>query len=140
MRGSSLAASLALVLFFGAALTQELLAATCPATHDQLTQALRASVKPSGGPSNGGLDNNEWAALVARDGTVCAVTFSGSNADDQWPGEPSYSYRESQHRQRIQPQSLCTIHGQSLRERAAWWHAVRSSNKQPCCAGRSLWR
>ncbi len=62
------------------------LAASCPITHDQLTQALRGSVKPSGGPSNGGLDNNEWAAVVARDGSVCAVTFSGSKADDQWPG------------------------------------------------------
>jgi uncharacterized protein GlcG (DUF336 family) len=86
MRGLSLTASLALLLLFGAAPTREALAATCPATHDQLTQALRASVKPSGGPSNGGLDNNEWAALVARDGTICAVTFSGSKADDQWPG------------------------------------------------------
>ena len=62
------------------------LAANCPVTHDQLTQALRASVKPSGGPSNGGLDNNEWAAVGARDGSVCAVTFSGSKADEQWPG------------------------------------------------------
>ncbi len=86
MRGSSLAASLALVVLFGAGLPRAASAATCPATHDQLTQALRASVKPSGGPSNGGLDNNEWAALVARDGTVCAITFSGSKADDQWPG------------------------------------------------------
>jgi uncharacterized protein GlcG (DUF336 family) len=86
MRGSSLAAPLGLVVLFGAGLPREASATTCPATHDQLTQALRASVKPSGGPSNGGLDNNEWAALVARDGTVCAVTFSGSKADDQWPG------------------------------------------------------
>jgi uncharacterized protein GlcG (DUF336 family) len=61
-------------------------AQNCPVTHDQLTQALRASVKPTGGPGNGGLDNNEWAAVVARDGTVCAVTFSGSKADDQWLG------------------------------------------------------
>ena len=61
-------------------------AANCPVTHDQLAQALRASVKPSGGPGNGGLDNNEWAAVVARDGTVCAVAFSGGKADDQWPG------------------------------------------------------
>ena len=49
-------------------------------------EALRASVKPSGGPGNGGLDNNEWAVVVARDGTVCAVAFSGGKADDQWPG------------------------------------------------------
>jgi uncharacterized protein GlcG (DUF336 family) len=43
-------------------------------------------VKPSGGPSNGGLDNNEWAALVTRDGSVCAVAFSGQSPTDQWPG------------------------------------------------------
>jgi hypothetical protein len=43
------------------------------------------AIKPTGGPSNGGLDNNEWTAVVARDGTVCAVTFSGSKPQDQWP-------------------------------------------------------
>jgi Haem-degrading len=61
-------------------------AAPCPVNHDQLTKALKASVKPSGGPGNGGLDNNEWAAAVARDGTVCAIAFSGSKPEDQWPG------------------------------------------------------
>lgn len=60
-------------------------AATCIVDHQNLTQALRASVKPSGGPTNGGLDNNEWAAVVARDGTVCAVTYSGETVGDQWP-------------------------------------------------------
>jgi len=61
-------------------------AADCPASHDELAQALQTSVEPSGGPSNGGLDNNEWAAIVARDGTVCAVAFSGDTPDAQWPG------------------------------------------------------
>jgi uncharacterized protein GlcG (DUF336 family) len=61
-------------------------AADCPADHDKLEKALKASVKPSGGPTNGGLDNNEWAALVTRDGAVCAVAFSGGKPDDQWPG------------------------------------------------------
>jgi|GraSoiStandDraft_5_1057265.scaffolds.fasta_scaffold38211_2 uncharacterized protein GlcG (DUF336 family) len=58
----------------------------CPVNDDQLTQALKASVKPSGGPGNGGFDNNEWAAVVTRDGSVCAVTFSGGKPDDQWLG------------------------------------------------------
>ena len=58
----------------------------CPIIHDQLVQALKASVKPSGGPSNGGFENHEWAAVVARDGAVCTVAFSGAVADDQWPG------------------------------------------------------
>lgn len=78
-----LAAAVLLVVVGG---TGKALAQNCPASHDDLTRALKAAVKPSGGPSNGGFDNNEWAALVSRDGTICAVTFSGSKPDDQWPG------------------------------------------------------
>jgi uncharacterized protein GlcG (DUF336 family) len=59
---------------------------TCPVNHDQLADILKKSVKPSGGPSNGGLDNNEWAAVVNRQGIVCAVAYSGNNVDDQWLG------------------------------------------------------
>jgi hypothetical protein len=62
------------------------MAADCAVTHDQLTAALKQSVKPSGGPTNGGLDNNEWAAAVDANGTVCAMTFSGQSAGDQWAG------------------------------------------------------
>jgi uncharacterized protein GlcG (DUF336 family) len=59
---------------------------SCPVDHDRLANILKKSVKPSGGPSNGGLDNNEWAAVVNRDGIVCAVAYSGNKPDDQWPG------------------------------------------------------
>jgi uncharacterized protein GlcG (DUF336 family) len=59
---------------------------SCPVDHDHLADILKKSVKPGGGPSNGGLDNNEWAAVVNRDGIVCAVAFSGNKVDDQWPG------------------------------------------------------
>src|SRR3954453_228418 len=61
-------------------------AADCPVDHAKLTAALRGSVKPSGGPANGGFENHEWAGVVARDGSVCAVAFSGATATDQWPG------------------------------------------------------
>lgn len=61
-------------------------AQNCPVNHARLTQALKQSVKPSGGPSNGGFDNNEWAAVVNNEGVVCAVTFSGRSASDQWLG------------------------------------------------------
>ena len=61
-------------------------AAPCPVDEGQLRAALRASVKPSGGPSNGGLDNNEWAAVVDRSGAVCALAYSGEAVDDQWLG------------------------------------------------------
>src|SRR3954465_6396056 len=61
-------------------------AADCPVTHDKLVQALKASVQTGGGPRNGGLETNEWAAVVDREGMVCAIAFSGSKPDDQWPG------------------------------------------------------
>lgn len=54
-------------------------------SHSELTDALRTSVEPSGGPANGGFELNMWAVVVNRDGVVCAVTFSGDNRGDQWP-------------------------------------------------------
>jgi uncharacterized protein GlcG (DUF336 family) len=33
-----------------------------------------------------GLDLNMWATIVARDGTVCAVAFSGTTSASQWLG------------------------------------------------------
>jgi uncharacterized protein GlcG (DUF336 family) len=63
--------------------------------YDTLQAALRASVAASAAPNglgtaanpptNGGLDIPMWATVVARDGTVCTVTFSGAKFDDQWP-------------------------------------------------------
>ena len=37
-----------------------------------------------GAGGNGGLGFNMWATLVANDGTVCAVAFSGTEFTDQW--------------------------------------------------------
>ena len=59
---------------------------SCPVPHDRLESVLRKSVKPTGGPSNGGFDNNEWVAIVQRDGTICAVAHSGDKPDSQWLG------------------------------------------------------
>jgi hypothetical protein len=50
-----------------------------------LKNALASSITPAGG-SNGGLGFNMWGTLVANDGTVCAVAFSGRNYTDQWLG------------------------------------------------------
>ena len=44
--------------------------AQCPVDHDRLLNALKDSVKPTGGVSNGGFDTNEWAAVVDRSGLV----------------------------------------------------------------------
>lgn len=35
---------------------------------------------------NGGLNLDMWATVVNRDGEVCAVTFTGAERGDQWPG------------------------------------------------------
>jgi uncharacterized protein GlcG (DUF336 family) len=58
----------------------------CPVTHDKLAQVLKQNVQASGGPDEGGLPVNEWAAVVNRDGIVCAVAFSGNKPTDQWLG------------------------------------------------------
>ncbi len=55
-------------------------------SYNDLQDALKKSVKPSGGPSNGGLDLNMWGSVVDRDGTVCAVVFTGKERGDQWMG------------------------------------------------------
>ena len=43
-------------------------------------------VVKQGSPKNGGMGNQEWAAIVNRDGVVCAIVFSGTTRGDQWPG------------------------------------------------------
>ena len=55
-------------------------------SHSELTTALKASVKASGGPSNGGFDLNMWATVVNRGGEVCAVARTGGGPGEQWPG------------------------------------------------------
>jgi uncharacterized protein GlcG (DUF336 family) len=54
--------------------------------YGDLVSVLKTCVKPSGGPSNGGLDNHVWAAIVDRLGIVRAVCYSGDAVGDQWPG------------------------------------------------------
>jgi uncharacterized protein GlcG (DUF336 family) len=80
---SAIAAGLALTLG-GQAYAQQ--KAQCPVDHDKLSQVLKQSVKASGGADEGGLPVNEWAAVVTRDGVVCAVAFSGTKPTDQWLG------------------------------------------------------
>jgi uncharacterized protein GlcG (DUF336 family) len=36
--------------------------------------------------ANGGLNLDMWGTLVNRDGTVCAVAFTGTDRGGQWPG------------------------------------------------------
>src|SRR5689334_10785999 len=53
--------------------------------HAKLKAALSGAVK-QGKAGNGGLGNQEWGAVVNRDGIVCAVVFTGPNRGAQWPG------------------------------------------------------
>jgi uncharacterized protein GlcG (DUF336 family) len=53
--------------------------------HGKLQQVLQAVVK-EGKEANSGLGNPEWAAIVDRDGLVCAVVFSGPDRSAEWPG------------------------------------------------------
>ncbi len=43
------------------------------------------SVGKEGVAKNGGMANQEWAAVVNRDGIVCAIVFSGTTRSDEWP-------------------------------------------------------
>jgi uncharacterized protein GlcG (DUF336 family) len=47
---------------------------------------LRAALVTAQGANNGFLGNHMWGTVVNRDGVVCAVAFTGSDRDDQWPG------------------------------------------------------
>jgi uncharacterized protein GlcG (DUF336 family) len=53
--------------------------------HAKLKDALTTAVK-EGDKVNGGLGNQEWAAVLNRDGVICALVFSGPNRGAQWPG------------------------------------------------------
>jgi hypothetical protein len=47
---------------------------------------LRSALVGADAQDNGGLGFNMWGTLVANDGTVCAVAFSGSDYTAQWLG------------------------------------------------------
>jgi uncharacterized protein GlcG (DUF336 family) len=53
--------------------------------HGKLVSTLQSVVK-QGKDANTGMGNQEWAAVVNRDGIVCAVAFSGPDRGAEWPG------------------------------------------------------
>lgn len=57
-------------------------------SYGDLTEALESVVVTgtADNSANGGLNNDMWATLVNREGTVCAVTRSGDDVGDQWLG------------------------------------------------------
>jgi uncharacterized protein GlcG (DUF336 family) len=59
--------------------------------HARLTSVLKDVVAQR----NAGFGLNMWATIVNRDGEVCAVTFSGQNRGDQWPGSRAISAQKA---------------------------------------------
>jgi uncharacterized protein GlcG (DUF336 family) len=51
-------------------------------SHHQLQSALTSARNQS----NGGFNLDMWATVVNRDGSVCAVAFTGADRGSQWPG------------------------------------------------------
>jgi uncharacterized protein GlcG (DUF336 family) len=59
----------------------------CGSVPDHATlRAVLQSVISQGQEANTGMGNQAWAAVVNRDGLVCAVVFSGPDRAAQWPG------------------------------------------------------
>jgi uncharacterized protein GlcG (DUF336 family) len=59
----------------------------CPELPDSARfKSVVQGVVKRGSAKNGGMGNQEWAAIVNRDGVVCAIVFSGTTRGDQWPG------------------------------------------------------
>ena len=61
--------------------------ADCSALPDAAKlRSVAQGVVREGASKNGGLGNQEWAAVVNRDGAVCAIIFTGTTRADQWGG------------------------------------------------------
>ena len=71
----------ALSLFLTFSFVQNVFAESVPSF-----EKLRETLKEVVGEENGGFGFNMWATIVDRDGIVRAVTFSGEERGDQWPG------------------------------------------------------
>ncbi len=72
-------------LLAGSAITQVARASDdCAAvpTYESLKSALIKARQQD----NGGLNLDMWGTIVNRDGVVCAVAYTGSTVDSQWPG------------------------------------------------------
>jgi uncharacterized protein GlcG (DUF336 family) len=48
--------------------------------------ALQTALAGATNAETSGLNMNMWGTIVDRDGTVCAVAFTGTNRGSQWPG------------------------------------------------------
>ncbi len=71
-------------LFAATAATGAWAQGTCAGLPSQAT--LKNALTQAVSDETSGLNLNMWATIVGRDGTVCAVAFSGNNIGAQWLG------------------------------------------------------
>jgi uncharacterized protein GlcG (DUF336 family) len=69
-----------------AALTVAAIGADAQCTGLPDYNALKAALVSATSAEKSGLNNHMWGTIVGRDGTVCAVAFSGTSAGAQWLG------------------------------------------------------
>ena len=81
MRCASIALVSALVAAAASQVQSENNCASLPSQAD-LKSALAAATSAE----TSGLNNQMWGTIVDRDGTVCAVAFTGNDRGAQWPG------------------------------------------------------
>ena len=106
-----------------------------------LKTALTNSIKL---PANGGLGFNMWGTIVAANGTVCAVAFSGADYTSQWLGSRAISAQKANTgndfslghghpREQLVPDRARALHRQPLFGGAAGrkplWAAAQQSSR-----------
>lgn len=90
----SVVSVLILLAFAGVALADSALhISTCDELPDHA--ALADALADARDEGNGGFDLDMWGTIVDRDGTVCAVAFTGEDRGDQWPGSRAISAQKA---------------------------------------------
>lgn len=59
--------------------------------------ALKSLLTEAQAEENGGFGFHMWAAVVNRDGVVCAIANSGDDRGEQWPGSRAIAAQKSQY-------------------------------------------
>lgn len=77
--------SLVIMTFLAALVAPQIVlaAGNCPGLPS--SDAVRAALRTARAEDNGGLNNDVWGTVVDRFGVICAVVYSGSAVDAQWP-------------------------------------------------------
>jgi len=64
---------------------------------------LKAALAAATSAETSGLNNQMWGTIVDRDGTVCAVAFTGKSPRFAMARKPRHRRAEGQYRERLRP-------------------------------------